>query len=135
MDNSETSSSEIHIKVEPADWDKVATDEAEFSKTLLEVTLKRVSEGDINLGETQILIASVHFFEDADALKATGTRESLRRIRNHYVGLDCEFHYLATATLTPEQLRKVLTDLLLPAPAMSTHLTHAIMHHDDDGAC
>ena len=67
--------------------------------------------------------------------KVTGTRESLGRIRNHYVGLDQEFHYVTTATLTPEQLRKAATVILLPAPAMSTPLTHAIICHDDEGAC
>ena len=51
------------------------------------VILKTVSEGKVNLEEIQILSESVHLFEDADKLKATGTRELLRRIRNHYVGM------------------------------------------------
>ena len=81
------SSSKSHIKVEPVDPDKVAADEAKFSETLSGITLKTVTEGEVILDEIHILSESVHFSEDADAFKATGIRESLRTIRNHYVGL------------------------------------------------
>ena len=100
----------------------------------MEVTLKTVSEGEVNLDEILILSESVHVSKDVDWLNATGTEESLRRIRNHYKDLAQEFHYLATATLTPEQLRKAVTDLPLPLQTMSTSLTHAIIHHDDEVA-
>ena len=116
------------------DLGKVAGDEAKFSKMLLEVTLETVTEGEVNLDEIQIFSESVHFSEDADALKLTGMRESLRGIRNHYIGLAQDFHYLTTATLIPEQLRKAVTDLPLPLPVMSTPLTCATIHHDDEGA-
>ena len=119
--------------VELMDPDEVAVNEAKFSETLLEETVKTVSEGEVNLDEIQILSESVHFSKDVDAFKAMGTRESLRRIRNHYIDLTQEFHYLATATLTCEQLRKAATDLQLPPPVVSTPLTHAIIHHDVKG--
>ena len=49
------SSFRIHVKEELADPDEVAADEAKFSETLLEVTLKTVSEGEFDLDEIQIL--------------------------------------------------------------------------------
>ena len=64
-DNLESSSSEIYVKVELVDPDKVAADKAKFNETLLEVTLETVSEGDVNLDEIQILSESVHFSKDA----------------------------------------------------------------------
>ena len=121
------SSSKIYVKVEPMDPDEVAADEAEFSETLSEVTLKTVSKGEVSLDEIQVLSESVYFSKSADALKATDMRESLRRIRKHYVGLAQEFYYLAIATLTPEQLKNVVTDFPLPLPAMSTPLTCVII--------
>ena len=85
--NSEEGSSRICVKTELADPDEVAVDEAKFSETLSEVTLKTLSEGEVDLDEIQILSESVHFSENADVLKATGFRESLKRIRNCYIDL------------------------------------------------
>ena len=73
-DKSEASSSEIHVKVELVDPDKVATNEAKFRMELSEVTLKTVSEVEVNLDAIQIFSESVH----ADLLKVTGMREALQ---------------------------------------------------------
>ena len=79
-DNFEVSSSGIQVKVELADLGELAADEAKFNETLSEVTLKTVSEGEVDLDEIQILSESIHFSEDADVLKATGMRESLKEL-------------------------------------------------------
>ena len=55
--------------VELADLNEVAIDGAKFSVTLLEVTLKTMSEGEVGLDEIQILSESVHFSKDADSFK------------------------------------------------------------------
>ena len=102
------------------DPDKEAADESKFNETLLEITLKTVSEGEVNLDEIKMLGESIHFSKNADTVKATGMRESLRRSRNHYISLASEFHCLATTTLTPEQLRKAVTDLHLPPSNVNT---------------
>ena len=77
-DNSEVSSSKIHVKVELVHPEEVAADETELSKTLLEVTLK-TCEGEVNLDEIQILSKSVNFSKGAGALKATGTQSHIKK--------------------------------------------------------
>ena len=70
---------EIHVKVKLIDPDEVAADEAKFRETLLEVTLKTVCEGEVNLDEVQILGELVHFSEDAGALQSHRHKRVIRK--------------------------------------------------------
>ena len=126
---------EIHVKVKLIDPDEVSVDETKFRETLLEVTLQTVCEGEVNLDEVQILGELVHFSEDASALQSHRQKRVIGKNQKPLCRSGPRVPLCDSCSLDPEQLRKAATVILLPPPAMSTPLTHAIICHDDEGAC